>query len=71
MFTVELNIDGLNERLVKDMTNIGANNGYKVFYHGYDHLVFTSDRGINFTNLVRGLSTVCEVYNVDYVSLLV
>lgn len=71
MYTIELNITGISDGLVKAMFIIGKNNQFDVFHHGYDRLVFTSDDGPYFTNLINELAWVCKVYGVDYVSLLV
>lgn len=71
MYTIELDIGGLDQRLVKCMKAIGRNHDYDVFHHGYDRLVFTSDNFNDFTGLVNELSTVCKMYSVDYLDLLV
>lgn len=70
LYNLELNIKGLDERLVAAMKRIGGNHGYVVVNHGKDHLVFMSDRFNDFTGMINCLSNVCESYGVDYVSLL-
>lgn len=71
MYTIEINITGINEKLVKIMAGIATNNGFDVMEHGKDHLVFTSDRGDRFTKMINELSRACELYGIDYVDLLV
>ena len=70
-YSVELNINGLDERLIKAMEDIGKNYKFDVIHHGIDCLVFASDEFNGFTYLIRDLSGVCEAYGVDYTSLLI
>lgn len=71
MYNIELNIKEIPVQLIDVMKQVGKNNEFKTFYHGSDHLVFDSDRGLKFSKLISELDQVCKVYNVDYVSLLV
>ena len=71
MYTIELNIADCTVRLVDKMKTLGEENGFQVTHHGWDHLVFRSDRGINFTKLINELDMLCKYHGVDYVSLLV
>lgn len=71
MYNIELNITGLSEALIETMKSIGSQNDFEVFHHGSDHLVFKSDRGLNFTQLINSLARVCQYYDVDYMSILV
>lgn len=71
MYTIELNIKAVSDKLIEAMKVIGKNNDFEVFYHGSDQLVFSSDRGLNITKLIDELSNVCSVYGVDYVDLLI
>lgn len=71
MYTIELNIADIPVQLIDLMKQVGKNNEFETFHHGSDRLVFNSDRGLNFTKLIRELDQVCGVYDVDYVSLLV
>ena len=71
MYTIELNIKELDNRLIEAMRGIGTNNGFDIFNHGKDQLVFASDRGVNITKLIDELNRVCESYSVDYMRLLI
>ena len=70
LYNVELNIKGLDERLIEHMKAIAKRYRYEAFNHGKDRLVFTSENGIGFTYMINEISNVCETYGVDYVSLL-
>ena len=69
-YTLELNTKGLDARVVNKFKLMAKNYSYEVVEHGPNRIAFTSDRGISFTNLVDGISRLCEVYGVDYFSLL-
>jgi hypothetical protein len=68
--SVDLNITGLNEKLIEAMINIGNDCSYEVKRYG-NELLFRCKRAYRFTELVSRLKIVCECYNVDYVDLLV
>lgn len=69
-YTLELNTKGLDIRLVNKFKLMAKNYSYEVVEHGPNRIVFTSDRGMSFTDLVNGISRLCTVYGVDYLSLL-
>lgn len=69
-YNIELNIKNITVDLAYKLRQIGENNGYKVWKHGYDRLVFESEHGDRFTNLINELSRCCEVHGVDYCKLL-
>lgn len=69
-YEIELNIKDLDERLIESMIKIGKGHEFEVFYHGKDHLVFTSNRGNEFADLINCLGNICAYYGVDYVNLL-
>lgn len=70
-YTLEIDITGLNEDLVKTMREIGEKyDDFKVFNHGYDRLVFLSETGKT-PDLFNELVDACEMYNVNFMSLLV
>lgn len=70
MYNVTLNIVGLHDQLVKILIDIGKLNDFDVVEDKGYTLSFTSDRGAKFTQLIMQLSTICDRYGVDYVSLL-
>ncbi len=70
MYNIELNIRAVTVELVHAMREIGEANGFKVHNHGWDRLVFESDRGVNFAKLIDELNNVCRAYGVQYVDLL-
>ena len=71
MYTIELDISNVKVQLIDLMKQIGKNNDFEVFHHGSDRLVFKSDRGLNYSKLIRELDQVCQVYDVTYMDLLV
>lgn len=71
IYTIELHIEGLDERLIKCMKAIAREHDYDVYNHFSDNLVFASETFNDFTSMVNELARVCEMYNVEYVSLLV
>lgn len=71
MYTIELDISNVKVQLIDLMKQVGKNNDFEVFNHGSDRLVFKSDRGLNFSKLIRELDQVCQVYDVTYMDLLV
>lgn len=71
MFNIELDISGMDQKVVKYLELCGINHGYEVFNHGVDRLVFNSERFNGFTQLVNELSMICQVHGFDYASRLV
>lgn len=69
-YTIELDVSTVSKAVIDILMNIGKNNDFDVFRQIDDVVVFTSDRGVNFTKLVMELSAVCELYGIDYFSLL-
>ena len=69
-YTIELDVSTISKTVTNALMNVGKNNDFDVFRQIDDVVVFTSDRGVNFTKLVMELSAVCELYGIDYVSLL-
>lgn len=69
-YTIELDVSAVSKAVIDILMNIGKNNDFDVFRQIDDVVVFTSDRGVNFTKLVMELSAVCELYGIDYFSLL-
>lgn len=69
-YTLELDVSTISKTVINALMNVGKNNDFDVFRQIDDIVVFTSDRGVNFTRLVMELSAVCERYGIDYFSLL-
>lgn len=69
-YTLELDVSTISKTVTNALMNVGKNNDFDVFRQIDDIVVFTSDRGVNFTRLVMELSAVCELYGIDYFSLL-
>lgn len=69
-YTIELDVSTVSKAVIDILMNIGKNNDFDVFRQIDDVVVFTSDRGVNFTKLVMELSAVCELYGIDYFDLL-
>ena len=69
-YTLELDVSTISKTVTNALMNVGKNNDFDVFRQIDDVVVFTSDRGVNFTRLVMELSAVCELYGIDYFSLL-
>lgn len=69
-YTLELDVSTISKTVTNALMNVGKNNDFDVFRQIDDVVVFTSDRGVNFTKLVMELSAVCELYGIDYFSLL-
>ena len=69
-YTLELDVSTIPKTVIDILMNIGKNNDFDVFRQIDNVVVFTSDKGVNFTKLVMELSLVCEIYGIDYVSLL-
>ena len=69
-YTLELDVSTISKTVINALMNVGKNNDFDVFRQIDDIVVFTSDRGVNFTRLVMELSAVCELYGIDYFSLL-
>lgn len=69
-YTIELDVSTISKTVINALMNVGKNNDFDVFRQIDDVIVFTSDRGVNFTKLVMELSAVCELYGIDYFSLL-
>lgn len=71
LYTIELKVKGLDEKLIKNFENIAKDHNYDAFYDGPDRLVIASERFNDFTGMVNQLSRVCDIYGVDYISMLV
>lgn len=69
-YTLELDVSTISKTVINALMNVGKNNDFDAFRQIDDVVVFTSDRGVNFTKLVMELSAVCELYGIDYFSLL-
>lgn len=74
MLQIELNIIDCTVRHVQAIKDCVENNGYKWFYHGYDHLVITIDNDAplhSFSKMVVELDNICNVYGKKYLDILV
>lgn len=69
-YSIELNINNINTKLLYNLKEIAKNNGFETVERRLDVLTIESDSGINFTKVINEMGNVCKVYGVDYVSLL-
>lgn len=69
-YTLKLNrIDGISDNLISVMKNIACDCGFRMICSKKE-IIFNSSNGLKFTELINRLQRICEIYGVDYISLL-
>jgi hypothetical protein len=70
LYTIEYDITNIDEKLIENIKQIANDCSFDCQYHGKDRVVLTNDRGMRFTEMINRISRICDIYGVDYFSLL-